>query len=78
MAKNKQETIKTNIKIDDVDYQYEDMKPEQQTMVNHIADLDKKLNGIKFNADQLQVGKDAFVNMLKTSLTSTEAKEVQQ
>ena len=25
MAKNKQETIKTNIKIDDVDYQYEDM-----------------------------------------------------
>ena len=78
MAKNKQETIKTNIKIDDVDYQYEDMKPEQQTMVNHIADLDKKLNGIKFNADQLQVGKDAFVNMLKTSLTSTEAKELQQ
>jgi len=78
MAKNKQETIKTNIKIDDVDYQYEDMKPEQQTMVNHIADLDKKLNGIKFNADQLQVGKDAFVNMLKTSLTSTEEKEVQQ
>ena len=47
-------------------------------MVNHIADLDKKLNGIKFNADQLQVGKDAFVNMLKTSLTSTEEKEVQQ
>ena len=78
MAKNKQETIKTNIKIDDVDYQYEDMTQDQQTMVNHIADLDKKLNGIKFNADQLQVGKDAFVNMLKTSLTSTEAKELQQ
>ena len=78
MAKNKQETIKTNIKIDDVDYQYEDMTQDQQTMVNHIADLDKKLNGIKFNADQLQVGKDAFVNMLKTSLTSTEEKEVQQ
>jgi hypothetical protein len=47
-------------------------------MVNHIADLDKKLNGTKFNADQLQVGKDAFVNMLKTSLTSKEEKEVQQ
>ena len=78
MAKNKQETIKTNIKIDDVDYQYEDMTQDQQTMVNHIADLDKKLNGIKFNADQLQVGKDAFVNMLKTSLTSTEEKELQQ
>jgi hypothetical protein len=78
MAKNKQESIKTQIKIDDDDYQYEDMTPEQQTMVNHIADLDKKLNGTKFNADQLQVGKDAFVNMLKTSLTSKEEKEVQQ
>tara|TARA_R110002124_G_scaffold242025_1_gene407202 strand:- start:397 stop:633 length:237 start_codon:yes stop_codon:yes gene_type:complete len=78
MAKNKQESIKTQIKIDDVDYQYEDMTPEQQTMVNHIADLDKKLNSTKFNADQLQVGKDAFVNMLKTSLTSKEEKEVQQ
>lgn len=78
MAKNKQETIKTPITVDDIEYHYEDMTVEQQTMVNHIADLDKKLNGTKFNADQLQVGKDAFVNMLKTSLTSKEEKEVQQ
>jgi len=42
MAKNKKETIKTPIMIDDVEYHYEDMTPEQQTMVNHIADLDKK------------------------------------
>jgi len=46
------------------------MTPEQQTMVHHIADLDKKINGTKFNLDQLSVGKDAFVNMLKTSLES--------
>ena len=70
MAKNKQETIKTPITIDDVEYHYEDMTQEQQTMVNHIADLDKKINGTKFNLDQLSVGKDAFVNMLKTSLES--------
>ena len=71
MAKNKQETIKTPITIDDVEYHYEDMTQEQQTMVNHIADLDKKINGTKFNLDQLyqlSVGKDAFVNMLKKSL----------
>jgi len=37
-------------------------------MVHHIADLDKKINGTKFNLDQLHVGKDAFVNLLKTSL----------
>ena len=60
----------TPITINDVEYTLEDMTPEQQTMVNHIADLDKKINGTKFNLDQLQVGKDAFVNMLKTSLES--------
>ena len=70
MAKDKKETIKTSIMIDDVEYHYEDMTQEQQTMVNHIADLDKKINGTKFNLDQLSVGKDAFVNMLKTSLES--------
>lgn len=70
MAKNKQETIKTPITLDDTEYTFEDMTPEQQTMVNHIADLDKKINGTKFNLDQLMVGKDAFVNLLKTSLES--------
>ena len=68
MAKNKQETIKTSITVDDKEYMFEEMTPEQQSMVHHIADLDKKINGTKFNLDQLQVGKDAFVNMLKTSL----------
>ena len=70
MAKNKQETIKTPITLDDTEYTFEDMTPEQQSMVHHIADLDNKINGTKFNLDQLQVGKDAFVNMLKTSLES--------
>ena len=72
MAKDKKETIKTPITIDDKEYTFEDMTVEQQTMVNHIADLDKKINGTRFNLDQLQVGKDAFVNMLKTSLTQDE------
>lgn len=71
MAKNKQETIKTPITIDDTEYTFENMTPEQQTMVHHIADLDKKINGTKFNLDQLTVGKDAFVNLLKTSLEQT-------
>ena len=75
-----EETAKTKetMTINGAQHIVEDMTPEQQTMVNHIADLDKKLNSTKFNADQLQVGKDAFVNMLKTSLTSKEEKEVQQ
>ena len=74
MAKNKQEPIKTPITVDDKEYTFENMTPEQQTMVHHIADLDKKINGTKFNLDQLTVGKDAFVNLLKTSLETKEDK----
>lgn len=65
MGKDKQ----TPITIDDVEYVFEDMKPEQQAMVNHIADLDRKIGSTQFNLDQLQVGKQAFIDMLKKSLT---------
>ena len=62
----------TPIVLDDVEYIYEDMTAEQQTMVNHIADLDRKVNSAQFNLDQLRVGKDAFVQMLKASLSKGE------
>jgi hypothetical protein len=41
-------------------------------MVNHIADLDKKLGSLGFNMDQLKVGREAFVNMLTASLAKAE------
>jgi len=59
---------KTPITIDDVEYQFEDLTQEQQVLVNHVADLDRKLNSARFNVDQMQVGRDAFFNMLKQSL----------
>ena len=59
---------KTPITIDDVQYFLEDMTKEQQTLINHISDLDRKIDSSRFNLDQLLVGKDAFVKMLKTSL----------
>ena len=58
----------TPIVIDDVEYSYEDMTEEQKVLVNHVADLDRKLASTKFNLDQLNVGKQAFVKMLKDSL----------
>jgi hypothetical protein len=64
MGKNK----KTPIVIDDIEYNYEDMTQDQQMFVNHIADLDRKLSSAKFNVDQLEVGKSAFVKMLTDSL----------
>ena len=59
---------KTPITINDTDYNFEDLTEQQQMMVNHIADLDRKIRSTQFNLDQLTVGKDAFVNMLTQSL----------
>jgi hypothetical protein len=67
------ENIKKNqVTIDDVEYAFEDMKPEEQQMVNHLIDLDRKIGSSQFNLDQLNVGKQAFLTMLKESLAKTE------
>jgi hypothetical protein len=59
---------KNPVTIDGVEYIFEDMTPEQQTLLNHVVDLERKLNSAKFNVDQLQVGRDSFFTMLKKSL----------
>jgi hypothetical protein len=63
----------TPITINDVDYTLEDMSEEQQAMVNHVADLDRKIASTRFNLDQLSVGRDAFMNMLTQQLETDEA-----
>ena len=60
---------KTPVNIDGVQYKFEDMTPEQQTIINHLVDLDRKIGSSQFNLDQLQVGKQAFMSMLKESLS---------
>ena len=44
-------------------------------MVNHVADLDRKISSTQFNLDQLSVGRQAFMNMLTQQLEVTEAVE---
>jgi len=63
------ENKKTPITIDEVEYQYEDLTTEQQALFNHCVDLDRKISSAQFNLDQLQVGKQAFIERLKKSLT---------
>ena len=71
MAKNEKKTITVN----DVEHNIEDLTEQQVAMVNHIADLDKKLGSLGFNMDQLKVGREAFVNMLTASLAEAESAE---
>jgi hypothetical protein len=61
-------TKKTQITIDNVDYVLEDLTQEQQQLFSHCLDLDRKISSSQFNLDQLNVGKQAFFNMLKESL----------
>jgi restriction endonuclease S subunit len=53
------------------------MTPEQQAMVNHLIDLDRKIGSSQFNLDQLNVGKQAFLTMLRESLAKKEEPLVQ-
>jgi hypothetical protein len=59
---------KTPITIDGVEYQYEDLTPEQQALFNHCVDLDRKISNAQFNLDQLAVGKEAFITRLRNSI----------
>jgi hypothetical protein len=73
MGKNE----KTPVTIDGIEYKYEDMTQEQQMFLNHVADLDRKLESAKFNVDQLQVGRNAFFALLKQALETKQEPDIQ-
>jgi hypothetical protein len=60
------------ITIDGVEYDTNTFTEEQIMLTNHCLDLDRKLASTQFQAQQLQVGKDAFLKMLKESLEKKE------
>ena len=57
-----------SIVIDDVEYTEDQLSDEQKILINHLMDLDRKINSTRFNLDQLEVGRNAFMGMLKQSL----------
>jgi|TARA_R110000824_G_scaffold101653_1_gene241442 hypothetical protein len=63
----------TPITINNTEYVLEDMTSEQQLMINHVSDLNRKIESTKFNLDQLSVGRDAFLNMLTQQLETEKA-----
>ena len=67
MAKKKEnETQK--VVINDVEYKPEDFTEEQAMLVNHVADLDRKIAGSQFNLDQLNGGREFFMKKLEEAL----------
>jgi hypothetical protein len=56
------------ITIDDVEYTEDQLSDESKVCINHIGSLDQKIASAQFNLTQLQVGRQAFMDMLKSSL----------
>ena len=63
------------ITINDIDYTEDQLSDQQKVIINHVADLDRKIRSAQFNLDQLTVGREAFVNMLTASLASADSVE---
>ena len=67
MAEKTQKEQQTVV-INDVEYKPEDLNEEQVMLVNHVADLDRKIQGSVFNLDQLKGGREFFMTKLEEAL----------
>lgn len=60
------------ITIDDVDYTEDQLSDHAKACINHIGSLDSKISTAERNLIQLKVGRQGFVNMLKSDLEATD------
>jgi hypothetical protein len=56
------------VSIDGTEYTIDDMTQEQKILLDHVVDLERKAASMDFQRQQIQIGRDAFFNMLKTAL----------
>ena len=69
--KQKEQTISIN----EVEHKVSDLTEQQIVIVNHVQDLDRKLSSAQFNLDQLNVGRNAFMDMLTNSFEEVDVVE---
>ncbi len=76
MAKKEKEMPKENvITLFDKEYKESELSDEQKVMINHVADLERKIQSSEFNLQQLRFGKQAFVDALQASVESEESNQ---
>ena len=71
MAKKNTNTVTIN----GTERNYDDLNDTQKVFLEHTADLERKIRSAQFNLNQLQVGREAFLNMLTKSLESDTEEE---
>lgn len=69
---------KPQLIIDGIEYDVEKLTDQQRALLDHVVDLERKVNSAKFNLDQLSVGRDTFFGMLKKSLTEQPAEATEK
>jgi hypothetical protein len=69
---------KTPFKINETEYFVEDLNDEQRMDYNHWQDLERKLNSVQFNFNQLLVGRQAFIDRLASSLQTPPTEDSQE
>jgi len=69
MSKEKSPQVVT---LDGVEFDANTFTEQQTLMLQHCIDLDRKINSTQFQLQQLQVGKDSFLKLLKDDLAMTQ------
>jgi hypothetical protein len=68
VAKKEKKPQEQIITLFDKDYKESELSDEQKVMINHVADLERKIQSSEFNLQQLRFGKQAFVDALQASV----------
>ena len=56
------------VTLDGIEYNANDFTEQQTVLLQHCVDLDRKISSTQFQLQQLQVGKDSFIKLLKDDL----------
>jgi hypothetical protein len=60
------------VSIDGTEHDANTFTEQQVLFLNHCVDLDRKIGSTQFQLQQLQVGKDAFLKLLKDELDTVQ------
>jgi hypothetical protein len=74
MAKKEKEKPPV-LTLDEKEYVIEEMTDDEKMLLNHVNDMQNKINANQFMRDQLEVGKEAFINKLRDSLEAEPVEE---
>ena len=60
------------VNIDGTTHKVNDLSKEQVRFVNHVTDLDRRIEQLEMSGEQAQVSRKHFMGLLTESLTSSE------